>query len=119
MIEWANGVDSGIPQHEAYQYVFDSSMMLFALVLLNIVHPGRIMPGKECDFPSRKERKAVGKDNVKGRAGEIGAALPLHETPNPTSRSGNDKFNPTNLKSGTDTVSMGYVTEFPRDGSLA
>lgn len=34
------------------------------------------MPGKESDFPSRKARKAMGKENVKGRmAGE----LPLHE----------------------------------------
>lgn len=50
--------------------------MLIALVLFNIVHPGSVMPGKESDFPSRKERKAMGKENVKGRmAGE----LPLHE----------------------------------------
>ena len=31
--------------------------MLLAFVLLNIVHPGRIMKGKEADLPSRKERK--------------------------------------------------------------
>lgn len=31
--------------------------MLLALVVFNVVHPGRIMPGKESDFPSRKERK--------------------------------------------------------------
>jgi hypothetical protein len=31
--------------------------MLLALVALNIVHPGRIMPGKDSDMPSRKERK--------------------------------------------------------------
>ena len=31
--------------------------MFIALVLLNIVHPGKVMPGKESDFPSRKERK--------------------------------------------------------------
>lgn len=35
--------------------------MFIALVLLNICHPGRIMPGKESDFPSRKVRKAMGK----------------------------------------------------------
>jgi hypothetical protein len=34
--------------------------MLLAFVLLNIVHPGRIMGGKECDIPSRKERKKTG-----------------------------------------------------------
>lgn len=31
--------------------------MLIALVVFNVVHPGRIMPGKESDFPKRKERK--------------------------------------------------------------
>ncbi len=46
--------------------------MFVALVLFNIVHPGRIMPGKECDFPSRKERKAMGKQHVWGRAQEFG-----------------------------------------------
>ena len=53
--------------------------MLFALVLLNIVHPGRIMPGKESDFPSRKQRKAAGK-NIQGRASRFVDALPLYET---------------------------------------
>lgn len=58
------------------KYVLDSTLMLIALALSNIVHPGRVMPGKESHFPSRKERMAMGKENVKGRmAGE----LPLHE----------------------------------------
>lgn len=78
LIEYANGYSAGIPIHEAYQYCFDSVPMLFALVLLNFWHPGRIMPGKESDLPSRKQRKAVGKRNVVGRAG-AGAALPLYE----------------------------------------
>lgn len=34
--------------------------MLIALVLFNIVHPGKIMAGKESDFPNRKERKDLG-----------------------------------------------------------
>ena len=34
--------------------------MLIALVLFNVVHPGKIMAGKESDFPSRKERKHLG-----------------------------------------------------------
>ena len=33
--------------------------MFIALVLFNIYHPGRIMPGKESDLPSRKERKRL------------------------------------------------------------
>ena len=49
--------------------------MLIALVLFNIVHPGQIMPGKESDFPSRKQRKIIGKQNVRGR---VGGDLPLY-----------------------------------------
>ena len=32
--------------------------MFSALVMLNIVHPGRIMRGDESRLPSRKQRKA-------------------------------------------------------------
>lgn len=34
--------------------------MLLALLLLNVVHPGRVMPGKESDVPGRRERKGKG-----------------------------------------------------------
>lgn len=72
LVEYSKGYSSGIPVHEAYQYILDSTLMLIALVLFNIVHPGRIMPGKESDFPSRKQRKAIGKKNVRGRmAGDL------------------------------------------------
>lgn len=33
--------------------------MFIALMLFNIVHPGKVMAGKESDFPSRKERKKM------------------------------------------------------------
>jgi hypothetical protein len=33
--------------------------MLLALVLLNVVHPGRVMKGKESDILGRKDRKAI------------------------------------------------------------
>lgn len=72
LIEYANGFDGTIPTHEAYQYVFDSTLMLFASVLLNAFHPGRLMPGKESDLPSRKVRKnlkAQG-DKPRGRLGQ-------------------------------------------------
>ncbi|KAM0263964.1 hypothetical protein ACHAQJ_000999 [Trichoderma viride] len=50
--EYAQGLDSSIPQHEAYQYSLDSLPMLLALVVFNIMHPGRIMCGRKCDPPS-------------------------------------------------------------------
>ncbi|ESZ92179.1 hypothetical protein SBOR_7436 [Sclerotinia borealis F-4128] len=57
LIENSQGLTSSIPNHEAFQYIFDSVPMFFALVLLNIFHPGRIMAGLESNIPGRKERK--------------------------------------------------------------
>ncbi|MCJ1301210.1 hypothetical protein MMC08_004009 [Hypocenomyce scalaris] len=57
LCEYSKGLTSTIPNHEAYQYCLDSLPMLAALFLLNIIHPGRIMPGKDSNLPSRKERK--------------------------------------------------------------
>ncbi|PYH97890.1 hypothetical protein BO71DRAFT_447590 [Aspergillus ellipticus CBS 707.79] len=62
LCEYAQGLNSSIPLHEAYQYCLDSLPMLLALVMLNVVHPGRLMPGKNSDMPSRKERKKMGVD---------------------------------------------------------
>ena len=78
LIEYSNGYSAGIPVHEAYQYCLDSLPMFAGLVLLNVWHPGRIMPGKESDLPSRKQRKAIGKRNVVGRVGAANV-LPLYE----------------------------------------
>ncbi|KAL7905195.1 RTA-like protein [Trichoderma velutinum] len=50
--EYAQGLDSTIPLHEAYQYALDSLPMLLALVAFNAVHPGRIMRGSESGPPS-------------------------------------------------------------------
>lgn len=72
LIEYSAGFKSTIPKHEAYQYVFDSAVMLVALVLYNIFHPGRMMPGKDSNLPSRKQRKAWKKEGVRphGRVGQ-------------------------------------------------
>jgi hypothetical protein len=55
LIEYSHGIYSSIPNHEVYMYIFDSTPMFFATLLFNIVHPGKYMPGKESDLPSRKE----------------------------------------------------------------
>jgi hypothetical protein len=60
LVEYSHGFKSNIPDHEAYQYGLDSVPMLLALIVLNLVHPGRIMPGKGSDLPSRKERRVQG-----------------------------------------------------------
>ena len=45
--------------------------MLIALIIFNIIHPGKIMAGKENDFPSRKERKNM----VQSRGTELSSGL--------------------------------------------
>lgn len=45
--------------------------MFIALVLFNLVHPGKVMPGKESDFPSRKERKNFSRDGTFNRGTEL------------------------------------------------
>ncbi|KAH8681072.1 RTA1 like protein-domain-containing protein [Xylariales sp. PMI_506] len=59
--EYSQGLQSTIPNHEAYQYCLDSLPMLAALVLFNIVHPGRIMNGKGSEIPSFRERRQAAK----------------------------------------------------------
>lgn len=113
LAEYSQGYLSGPSLHEAYQYVFDSTMMLFALVVFNIVHPGRIMPGKESNFPSRKERKIIGKRNVRGRA-EAGKSMPLYDTSRAESLQ-KQSSNLNHLRIDASTVNNGYVTESDTD----
>ena len=46
--------------------------MLIALIIYNIFHPGRLMPGKESNLPSRKVRKSWKKAGIapQGRVGQ-------------------------------------------------
>ncbi|RQM08387.1 hypothetical protein DH86_00002642 [Scytalidium sp. 3C] len=46
--------------HEVYQDTLDSLPMFLALAIFNAIHPGRIMPGKDSDPPSRRERRKGG-----------------------------------------------------------
>ncbi|TVY16682.1 Sphingoid long-chain base transporter RSB1 [Lachnellula arida] len=61
LCEYSQGLTSTIPSHEVYQYCLDSLPMLIALLILNVFHPGRVMPGSKSDIPSRKVRKAEGR----------------------------------------------------------
>ena len=74
LVEYSHGFKSSIPDHEAYQYGLDSVPMLFALVLLNLFHPGRIMSGIDSDLPSRKERKV---DGVRNKAAKVDESYSL------------------------------------------
>lgn len=52
LCEYSKGLDSTVPNHEAYQSMLDSVRMLVILVLPNVIHPGQLMPGKGSDLPS-------------------------------------------------------------------
>ncbi|KAF7958870.1 hypothetical protein EAE96_002399 [Botrytis aclada] len=59
LVEYSQGLKSSTPNHEAFQYSLDSVPMLFALILLNRFHPGRIMADPDSRIPGRKARKGV------------------------------------------------------------
>ncbi|CAK7230253.1 hypothetical protein SBRCBS47491_007524 [Sporothrix bragantina] len=52
IVEYSSGLKSTIPNHEAYQYCLDTLPMFIAILMYNIVHPGRIMRGPETEMPS-------------------------------------------------------------------
>ncbi|KXL42809.1 hypothetical protein M433DRAFT_71194 [Acidomyces richmondensis BFW] len=107
LIEYSSGIQSSIPLHEEYQYIFDSTLMLLALVLFNVFHPGRMMPGKESKWPKRKERKAMRKagEMPHGRAGEY--LLP--------GKDGNQSPEPTDMEMGQVHYARDFTT---REGNI-
>lgn len=60
LAEYSKGLQSTIPNHEAFQYCLDSLPMLLALIILSVVHPGAIMRGASCEIPQRKKRNSEG-----------------------------------------------------------
>jgi hypothetical protein len=63
LIEFSSGIYSSITEHEWFAYVFDATPMFFALVAVNILHPGRILRGPNSDFSEdRKRAKAEKKE---------------------------------------------------------
>ncbi|CEJ57908.1 hypothetical protein PMG11_06585 [Penicillium brasilianum] len=51
-----------IDGHEVYVYVFDSMPMFLALIIFNLVHPGKILVGPDAEWPKvSKEEKAAKK----------------------------------------------------------
>ncbi|EED19545.1 conserved hypothetical protein [Talaromyces stipitatus ATCC 10500] len=45
VIEYVQGPDGGLQAHEAYLYVFDSSLMLLCCLIFNVSHPSQIIVG--------------------------------------------------------------------------
>ncbi|CAK7235066.1 hypothetical protein SBRCBS47491_009163 [Sporothrix bragantina] len=61
--EFGGGVkpSNPVPFHEAYGYAMDALPMAICLLLLAVMHPGRLLTGPDADLPhmSRKEKKAA------------------------------------------------------------
>jgi magnesium-transporting ATPase (P-type) len=43
LIEYAQGNDGYLISHEAFMYVFDATLMFFAMVAMNVLHPSVIL----------------------------------------------------------------------------
>lgn len=74
IIEFSAGAGTKLTRefrlHEVYQYVFDAVPMFFALVAMNLLHPGTVLKGKESEFKSRKERKREAREKVQDASGQ-------------------------------------------------
>ena len=75
------------------------------------------MPGKEADFPSRKQRKAAGKNGIMGRAAAGRDVLPLYERSRDDEGvvAGNQDVNgmggPTDPKVDAGSINYGYARD--------
>ncbi|KAG9233890.1 RTA1 like protein-domain-containing protein [Amylocarpus encephaloides] len=80
MLEFAGDFQSKLTQelwnHEVYQYVLDAVPMLLALITMNVVHPGTIIPGDKSTFKQftpmqneelhQREKNAVSHSSAEG-----------------------------------------------------
>ena len=65
--EYAQGLNSTIPNHEAFQYSLDSLPMLLALWVFNVAHPGRLMSASDSEMPSFRQRRRLRKEQNMAR----------------------------------------------------
>jgi heme/copper-type cytochrome/quinol oxidase subunit 2 len=53
LIEYAQGNNGYLISHEAFMYVFDSTLMFFAMVTMSIFHPSKVL-----SRPSKRQRSS-------------------------------------------------------------
>ncbi|GAQ05992.1 hypothetical protein ALT_3313 [Aspergillus lentulus] len=74
LCQYARGTDPTNPilTHEAYEYVLDAALMFLALLILNVIHPGRVLQGWESEFPkvSRQEKKRIKQEKKEAKRAE-------------------------------------------------
>ncbi|PYH30152.1 RTA1 domain-containing protein [Aspergillus neoniger CBS 115656] len=55
MIEYAGGNDGYLMSHEAFSYVFDAMLMFFAMIVISVLHPSKVLgSGKEVKVDKRE-----------------------------------------------------------------
>jgi len=63
LVEFGGGVYSSVTTHiqstEAYQYIFDSTLMFFAMVVIHHPHPGTLLVGDDAEPPYGKAKRAT------------------------------------------------------------
>ncbi|KAF4220815.1 hypothetical protein CNMCM8980_000398 [Aspergillus fumigatiaffinis] len=74
LCQYARGTDPTNPilTHEAYEYVLDAAPMFLALLILNVIHPGRVLQGPDSEFPkvSRQEKKRIKQEKREAKRAE-------------------------------------------------
>ncbi|KAL6233546.1 hypothetical protein BDW75DRAFT_241942 [Aspergillus navahoensis] len=74
LAQYARGTDPDNPvlSNEWFEYVWDAAPMFVALVVLNVLHPGRVLVGVDSEFPrvSRKERKQAKREKKEAKLNE-------------------------------------------------
>ncbi|KIX03222.1 uncharacterized protein Z518_06774 [Rhinocladiella mackenziei CBS 650.93] len=71
LVEFGTGENSPTVKHEWFAYVFDAVPMFFALVILNIFYPGKVLQGPRSDFSEEdKARKQAKKDKKAAKKAE-------------------------------------------------
>ncbi|KAL2840670.1 RTA1 like protein-domain-containing protein [Aspergillus pseudoustus] len=74
LAQYARGTDVNNPalRYEWFEYVWDAAPMFLALVILNLVHPGRVLRGPDSEFPrlSRREKKQLKREKKEAKRTE-------------------------------------------------
>lgn len=74
MVEFAAGFDSKLATEEGYFFGLEAVPIFIAFVLLNIIHPGRVLVGPPSDFGklTRQEKREKKERKKREKLGQYG-----------------------------------------------
>lgn len=72
IVEYLQGTDGYIMTHEAFLYIFDATMMIATVVILNVIHPSQITGF----LTGRKATRALVRMQTMKKAEDIETAYP-------------------------------------------